>query len=72
MMVDFCFHNWDRLQAIVEKSWKVQHVENFIEFQSKSRWEVLQDALKGACTCQGEWAGFARQILHQNEILEGT
>lgn len=72
MMVDFCFHNWDRLQAIVGKSWKVQHVETFIEFQSKSRWEVLQDALKGACTCQGEWAGFARQILHQNEILEGT
>ena len=70
MMVDFCFHNWDRLQAIVEKSWKVQHVEDYIAFQAKTRWQVLQDAQDNACTCNGAWAGHAQQILQQNGIQE--
>lgn len=72
VMVDFCFHNWDRLQSIVEKSWKVQHVEEYIAFQSKTRWQVLMDALQTACTCDGLWAGHARQILQQNGILVPT
>ena len=68
MMVEFCFHNWDRLRAIVEKSWKVQQVEGFITFQTKTRWQVLQDALSSACTCEGAWAGYAQRILQQNDI----
>ena len=70
MMVDFCFHNWDRLQAIVEKSWKVQHVEDYIAFQTKTRSQVVQDAQNNACTCDGAWAGHAQQILQQNGIQE--
>eukprot|EP00435_Cladocopium_sp_Y103_P010551 s1908_g2.t1 len=70
MMVDFCFQNWDRLHAIVEKSWKVQQVEDFIAFQSKTRWQVLQDAQHNACTCDGAWAGHAQKILQQNDIQE--
>ena len=40
MMVEFCFHNWDGLQAIVEKSWK----EDFISFQTK-------DTMAGVAGC---------------------
>ena len=36
MMVDFCFQNWDKLQGIVEKSWRVEKVEDFIDFQEQS------------------------------------
>ena len=68
MMVDFCFNNWDRLEAIVEKSWKVENVEDFIDHQSKSRWQVLQDAATRACTCGGTWGDYARQILQKNDI----
>ena len=32
MMLEFCFHNWDKLQRIVERSWKVEKVEEFIDF----------------------------------------
>ncbi|MEM1009295.1 MAG: SAM domain-containing protein [Myxococcota bacterium] len=47
-------------------------MENFIDFQRKSRFEVVQEAVTGPCTCQGEWAGCARQILRQNDISESS
>lgn len=72
MMVDFCFHNWDRLPAIVEKSWKVQNVEEFVAFQGKTRWHLLEHAHSCACTCGGAWAGYAQTILQQNDIPVAT
>ena len=72
MMVDFCFHNWDRLPAIVEKSWRVQNVEDFVAFQGKTRWHLLEHARTCACTCDGAWAGYAQTILQQNDIPAAT
>eukprot|EP00438_Fugacium_kawagutii_P001793 Skav235972 [mRNA] locus=scaffold592:191605:193317:+ [translate_table: standard] len=68
MLVEFCFQHWDRLQAIVEKSWKAQQVEDFVSFHNKSRWQVLQDALSTPCACAGAWTEHARRILRQNDI----
>ena len=70
MMVDFCFQNWDKLQGIVEKSWRVEKVEDFIDFQSKSRLELLEAATTFPCTCNGQWTQFAQKILAQNDIQE--
>lgn len=72
MLVEFCFQHWDRLQAIVEKSWKAQQVEDFVSFHNKSRWQVLQDALSSPCACEGAWTAYARQVLQQNDIPAAT
>jgi len=67
-MVDFCFHNWDRLPALVARSWKVERVENYIEQHSKSRIDILHEAASGTCACGGEWLAMALKILKQNNI----
>ena len=72
MMLEFCFHNWDKLQSIVERSWKVEKVEEFIDFHAKSRMQILQDAMAEACTCNGQWAAYAQKILAMNNIPESS
>lgn len=65
-----CFQNRDKLQGIVEKSWRVEKVEDFIDFQSKSRLELLEAATTFPCTCNGQWTQFAQKIPAQNGIQE--
>jgi hypothetical protein len=69
-MVEFCFHNWDKLKDIVARSWKVERVEEFITKHDKSRMELLHEALGFKCTCAGAWFDAARHILNVNDIHE--
>ncbi|CAE8630382.1 unnamed protein product [Polarella glacialis] len=52
-MVDFSFQNFAKLPELVARSWKFETVEHYIEQASKSRMDLLHDALNGACVCKG-------------------
>ena len=53
----------DRLASLVERSWKVEKVEEYIEEQSKSRLEILQSASGQKCVCGGRWIPCAMELL---------
>ena len=65
-LVEFCFANWDKLPAIVAKSWKTETVEDLVAVAAQSRMEILEQACAASCTCGGQWVDFARAILSQN------
>lgn len=65
-LVEFCFANWDKLPAIVAKSWKTEKVEDLVAVAAQSRKEILEEACNASCTCGGQWAEFAHSILCQN------
>ena len=65
-LVEFCFANWDKLPAIVAKSWKTEKVEDLVAAAAQSRMDILAGACSAECTCGGQWADFARDILCQN------
>lgn len=43
-MVEYCFVNWDKLPALVARSWKVERVEDYVEQHSKTRIDILRGA----------------------------
>ena len=52
-LVEFCFANWDKLPAIVAKSWKTEKVEDLVAAAAQSRMDILAEACSAACTCGG-------------------
>ena len=67
-MVDYCFVNWDKLPALVARSWKVERVEDYVEQHSKTRIDILRGAAHGVCACGGDWLKLALVILKMNDI----
>ena len=65
-LVEFCFANWDKLPAIVAKSWKTEKVEDLVAEAAQNRMEILEGACSAPCTCGGQWSDFACSILSQN------
>lgn len=51
---DFCFRNYDKLTALVERSWKVDNVEDAVSYHSKSRMDILQSALLVLARASGQ------------------
>ena len=67
-MVQFCFHNWDRLPALVARSWKVEKVEEYITQHDHSRVDILRKAAGVPCVCGGQWLSTALNTLTKNDI----
>ena len=62
-MVEFCFKSWDRLLALITRGWKVETVEDYVEQPSKTRLELLTEALDATYVCQGLWTPCAKDLL---------
>lgn len=67
-MVDFCFHNWDKLPSIVARSWKVERVDDVVTMHSRTRMQIVREACDADCRCGGKWVSAAQKIMRQNDI----
>lgn len=69
-MVDFCFHNWDKLPCIVARSWKVERVDDVVTKHSRTRMQIVREACGAECKCGGKWVSTAQKVMRQNGIDE--
>ena len=67
-MVKFCFRQWDKLPQLIQRCWRVELVETYVEKLCKSRVDTLKAALQTPCICGGHWGPMALELLHDNGI----
>ena len=69
-MVEFCFANYPKLDELVARSWRMQHIDEHVAVQEKPRMNFVEEACRQPCSCAGRWAAAASQLFALNGLSE--
>ena len=67
-MRDWLFKNSDRLNQLIDKIWKWEHVKENLASARLSRLQALEEAWRKPCVCQREWPRYVRRTFVANNI----
>ena len=67
-LVAWMFKNEDKLEKIIDKAWAWENVDAFLVDATKTRMQVMKDALRAPCVCGGRWLHHVRESLSMNRV----
>ena len=67
-VVAWMFRNEDKMEKIIDRAWKWENVDSFLEDATRTRMQVMKDALRAPCACGGRWLHHVHESLSMNRI----